>query len=52
MVLHAMKEGTKTVLVCTVDSNMVILVHHYKKFSDISEHCQVLISFGIENNVE
>jgi hypothetical protein len=51
--LHALKEGAKAVLVRIVDSDVDVIFcspHRVKKLADISEHCQVFISFRTGNN--
>lgn len=50
-VLHSLQEGARTILVRTVDSDVVvILVYHFNSFLDIAEDCQLLIHFGLGNN--
>ena len=46
-VLHALNEGAKTILVQTVDSDVVvILIHHFHRFDTLSQGCQLLVNFG------
>ena len=50
-VLHALSEGAKTVLVRTVDSDVVvILVHQYERFMANSKDCEICINFGTGKN--
>ena len=46
-ILHVLHEGAKTVLVQTVDSDVVvILITHFNLFDSLSHECEVFVSFG------
>ena len=45
--LHALREEARTVLVKTVDSDVVvILITHFNLFERLSQECEVYVSFG------
>ena len=45
--LHSLREGAKTVLVHTVDSDVVvILMTHFNRFECVSQGCRIFVSFG------
>ena len=47
-ILHALTCGSLNVLVKTSDSDVIIiLVHHFPQFSQVSKGCSVMVKFGI-----
>jgi len=45
--LHALREGAKTVLAQTVNSDVVvILIGHFSLFASVSQGCEIFVRFG------